>query len=195
MNYPLQISFKAIALSNQGTVTDASGNVVAYVKQKAFKLKEAITVFTDQSQTTPIATIKANKIIDFNAQYFFADMEGNPLGSVKRAGARSLWKADYTILDGAETPVMKVNEENGWVKFVDALVGEIPIVGIFTGYMFNPKYIVTRPDGTELARIRKRPAFLEGKFEIEKLGDIPPAEEMRFLLGCFTSIMLERFRG
>ena len=54
MNYPLQISFKAIALSNQGTVTDASGNVVAYVKQKAFKLKEAITVFTDQSQTTPM---------------------------------------------------------------------------------------------------------------------------------------------
>jgi len=195
MNYPLHISFKAIALSNQGTVTDASDNVIAYVKQKAFKLKEAITVYTDKTQSTPICTIKANKIIDFNAQYFFADMDGQPLGSIRRAGARSIWKADYTVLDPAEQPVMKVNEEKGWVKFVDALVGEIPIVGIFTGYLFNPSYIVTRPDGTEVARIRKRPAMLEGKFDIEKLGEIAPEEEMRFLLGCFTAILLERFRG
>src|SRR4051812_19669784 len=111
MNYPLNISFKAIAFSNQGTVTDATGEVILYVKQKAFKLRESITVFTDVGQTKPICTIQTRKIIDFSAQYFFADMNEQPLGSVRRAGARSLWKADYTVLEVDGNPQLRINEE------------------------------------------------------------------------------------
>jgi hypothetical protein len=122
-------------------------------------------------------------------------MEGEALGSVKRAGARSLWKANYTVLDTEDNPVMKINEENGWVKVLDALLLEVPLLGIFSGYFLNPSYLVTRPDGTPIARIKKEKAFFEGKFKIEKLGEIEPEEELRFLLGCFTSILLERFRG
>jgi uncharacterized protein YxjI len=195
MNYPLLISFKSFALGNQASVTDSTGSVIFFVKQKAFKLREAITVFTDATQSTPLCTIKANKIIDFSAQYFFANMAGDPLGSVKRAGARSLWKANYTLLDTEENPVLKINEENGWVKVLDTVLKDIAIVGMFSGYFFNPSYLVTRPDGTPVARIKKEKAFLEGKFKIEKLGEIDPEEELRFLLGCFTSILLERFRG
>jgi hypothetical protein len=195
MNYPLNISFKAIAFSNQGTVTDASGEVILFVKQKAFKLRESITVFTNAAQTTPICTIQTRKIIDFSAQYFFANMSGEALGSVKRAGARSLWKADYTTLDNDSNPVMKINEENGWIKVLDTVLKEVPVLGIFGGFFFNPSYLVTRPDGTPIARIKKEKALFEGKFKIEKLGEIDPEEELRFLLGCFTSILLERFRG
>jgi uncharacterized protein YxjI len=195
MNYPLLITFKTFALGNQGSVTDSTGSVIFFVKQKAFKLREAITVFTDSSQSTPLCTIRANKIIDFSAQYFFANMEGEALGSVKRAGARSLWKANYTVLDTEDNPVMKINEENGWVKVLDALLLEVPLLGIFSGYFLNPSYLVARPDGTPIARIKKEKAFFEGKFKIEKVGEIEPEEELRFLLGCFTSILLERFRG
>ncbi|HEV7405808.1 MAG TPA: hypothetical protein VGO11_22885 [Chthoniobacteraceae bacterium] len=195
MNYPLRIHFKTLALANQGSVTDSTGSVIFFVKQKAFKLREAITVFTDQTQETPLCTIKANKIIDFSAQYFFANMSGDALGSVKRAGVRSLWKADYTTLDNDGNPVMKINEENGWVKVLDTVLKDIPVAGMFSGLLFNPSYLVTRPDGTPIARIKKEAAFFEGKFKIEKLGEIEPEEELRFLLGCFTSILLERFRG
>jgi uncharacterized protein YxjI len=195
MNYPLLITFKTFALGNQGSVTDSTGSVIFFVKQKAFKLREAITVFTDSSQRTPLCTIRANKIIDFSAQYFFANMEGEALGSVKRAGARSLWKADYTTLDSDGNPVMKINEENGWIKVLDRVFKDIPVAGMFSGLVFNPSYLVTRPDRTPIARIKKEKAFFEGKFKIEKLGEIAPEEELRFLLGCFTSILLERFRG
>lgn len=40
LNYPLTMSFKIVAINPQVTVTDTSGQVVAYVKQKAFRLKE-----------------------------------------------------------------------------------------------------------------------------------------------------------
>ena len=54
---------------------------------------------------------------------------------------RSIFKANYEIHDAADQQVMKIHEENGWIKVSDALVGELPVVGMFTGYMFNPAYI------------------------------------------------------
>ena len=48
MNYPLHLSFKILALARQLRLTDASGNRIFHVKQKVFKLKEAVTVFVDR---------------------------------------------------------------------------------------------------------------------------------------------------
>lgn len=194
MNYPLQISFKLLAIAQQLSVTDATGNLIFYVKQKAFKLKEAVTVFSDVAQTQPRYTINADKVLDFSARYHFADTSGQPVGSVKRQGMKSIWKARYDVLDG-ETPVMTIAEENAWIKVFDALLGEVPIVGMFTGYLFHPAYLVTHVNGTLLMRLEKQPAFFEGKFTIEKYVDMPPVEETRALLSLLMMILLERRRG
>ncbi len=194
MNYPLQISFKIIAIAQQLSITDAQGNLVFYVKQKAFKLKEAVTVFADAGQTQPLYTINADKVLDFSARYHFADNHGNPIGSVKRQGMKSIWKARYDIMDG-ESPVMMISEENAWTKVFDSLLGEIPIVGMFTGYFFHPAYRVTRPDGAMLLRIEKQPAFFEGKFVVEKHMEMSPVEETRALLSLVMMLLLERGRG
>lgn len=194
MNYPLDLSFKIMALTRQVSVTDATGNLILYVKQKAFKLKEAVTIFADQAQTQQLYTINADKVIDFSARYHFAANNGQSLGSVKRQGMKSIWKARYDILDG-ETPVMTISEENPWTKVFDALVGEVPIVGMFTGYVFNPAYRVTRTDGTPVMRLVKQPSFFGGKFSIEQLGQMSPQEEIRTLLSLLMMVLLERRRG
>jgi hypothetical protein len=90
---------------------------------------------------------------------------------------------------------MKINEENGWVKVMDALFGELPIIGMFAGYVFNPTYIVSRIDGTPIARLKKVPAFLEGKFELEQVGPMSPEEETRVILSVLMMTLLERVRG
>jgi uncharacterized protein YxjI len=194
MNYPLQVSFKLLAIAQQLSITDAQGNLISYVKQKAFKLKEAVTVFADVEQTRPLYMINADKVLDFSARYRFTDANGQPIGSVKRQGMKSIWKARYDILDG-ETPVMMISEENGWIKVFDALLGEVPIVGMFTGYFFHPAYKVTHTNGAVLMRLVKQPAFFEGKFVIEKHVDMPPIEETRALLSLIMMILLERRRG
>jgi hypothetical protein len=194
VNYPLTLSFKIVALAPQLSVTDANGDLVCYVKQKLFKLKEAITVFADSQQTRPLYTIKADRVLDFSARYQFADALGQPHGSVKRQGMRSLWKAHYEIYDG-EAPVMTIHEENPWVKVLDALFGEIPILGMLTGYLFHPAYLVIRADGTQVMRLEKQPAFFEGKFRLDKTGELSEAEEQRALLGLLMTLLLERSRG
>ncbi|MEK6588899.1 MAG: hypothetical protein AABY97_08680 [Chloroflexota bacterium] len=194
MQYPLELKFKVLALAPQISVTDAGGQQVFYVKQKLFKLKEAVTVFADTDQTRPLYTLNADRILDFSAQYHFVDLMGMPLGSVKRDGMKSLWRARYNILNGT-APTLTIREENPWVKVVDGLVGEIPLVGLFSGYLFHPAYLVTRGENMRLMRLEKQPSFFEAKFKIDKLAELQPAEETRILLSLLMMVLLERSRG
>ncbi|CAN5152336.1 hypothetical protein BH18ACI2_BH18ACI2_11820 [soil metagenome] len=194
MNYPLNISFKILALARQLALTDVAGNLIFYVKQKAFKLKENVTVFADREQTRQLYTIKADKVLDFSARYHFADEHGVAHGSIRRRGMKSLWKAHYEIFDGEEV-VLTISEENAWTKVLDGLFGEIPVLGMFTGYLFHPAYIVARTNGQPVLRLAKQPAFFEGKFTVEQQGQLTSDEERRALLSLIMMILLERSRG
>ena len=195
MNYPIDFSFKLLAIASQIYIRDASGSLLAYVKQKLFKLREDINVFADENQTQHLFNIKADRVLDFSAKYNFTDARGNFIGSIKRRGMRSIFKASYEIYDPSDVQVMKINEENGWIKVIDSVIGELPVVGMFTGYFFNPSYVVTRMDDSTVARLAKQPAFFEGKFRMSKLGEMAPEEEPRVLLSLLTMTLLERIRG
>jgi hypothetical protein len=54
MKYPLRLSFKVLALSPQISISDAEGRLVMYLRQKFFKLREAVTIFADAEQSRPI---------------------------------------------------------------------------------------------------------------------------------------------
>jgi hypothetical protein len=169
--------------------------MLGYVKQKMFKLKEDIRVFTDESQTNEIFGIRADRVIDFSAKYNFTDASGNLYGSIRRQGMRSLWKAHYEIYDERENPVMEIHEESAWVKVIDGVLGEIPVLGMFTGYLFNPAYLVARSGGAVVARLQKQPAFFEGKFQLTQQSPMDETEETRVLLSVLAMTMLERSRG
>ncbi len=193
MHYPLTLTFKMIALAPQISVTDADGKLIFYVKQKLFKLKEAVNVFADKEQTRLLFTIKADRVIDFSAQYHFRDAAETDLGSMKKRGMKSLWKAHYDIFDGT-TKTMEVGEENPWVKLLDGIFSSIPVLGIFSGYVFHPAYLVSS-QGNVAMRFQKQAAFFEGKFEITKTGELREVEETRALLSLLMIALLEKSRG
>lgn len=195
MNYPLTLSFKLLALASQIYVRDSNGQLIGYVKQKLLKLKEDINVFADEQQTQHLFNIKADRIIDFSAKYNFTDSPGRSLGSIRRKGMRSIFKAHYMVFDENDAQTMEIHEENGWIKVVDSIAGQIPILGMFTGYFFNPSYIVSRTDNTQVARLKKQPAFFEGIFQLEPLAQMGDEEETEVMLSVLTMILLERARG
>ncbi len=194
MHFPLTLSFKKLALAPQISVTDANGELVFYVKQKLFKLKESVTVFGDREQTMPLYTIEADRIIDFSARYHFRDQNGNDIGSIKRQGRRSIWRAHYDIYNGDQV-VAHIQEENAWIKVADALFGEIPLIGMLSGYVFNPTYLVSGSDGTVVVKVKKQPSLLESSFTIEEAIDIDEAAELRTILSILMMTLLERSRG
>lgn len=195
MNFPIDLTFKILALASQIYIRDAQGNLMGYVKQKLFKLKEDINVYVDENKQQILFNIKADRVIDFSARYNFTTSTGQFLGSIKRQGMRSIWKANYEISDANNNLVYKINEENGWIKVADALVGELPIIGMFTGYVLHPAYIVSRNDGTPILRMEKQKAFFEGKFQLVPQAQLNPDEETLILLGTLMTALLERARG
>ena len=110
MNFPLDLKFKLMAISSQISVTDAQGQLVYHVKQKAFKLKEAVTVFADDGQTQTLYTIAADRILDISARYRIEDAGGAELGVLKRHGMRSFWKVHYEIHQDGR-PAFVIREE------------------------------------------------------------------------------------
>ena len=195
MKYPINLSFKILALASQIYIRDADNSLIGYVKQKLFKLKEDINVFADEQQTQHLFNIKADRILDFSANYRFSDAGGRTIGSIKRKGMRSIFKAHYLISDTSGNQVMEIREENGWIKVVDALIGELPIIGMFTGYFFNPSYIVSRSETDQVARLAKEAAFFEGKFQLTPIGQMTEDEESLVLLSVLTMTLMERSRG
>lgn len=195
MDYPLNLSFKILAMAPQISVTNRHGKCVFYVKQKLLKLKESVTVFADAEQTEALYHLNADQVIDFSARYHFTDADGSTVGAVQRRGMKSIWRAHYDIVDGNRT-VLQIREENPWVKVADSLLGEVPIVGLFTGYLFHPAYIVTKAGDIPVMRLEKQPALLEKKFTISKQQiELAPHEETQVLLSLLMMVLLERRRG
>jgi len=192
MNHPLHLTFKFWALAPQVYVRDAGGANVCYVKQQLFKLKEAIKVYSDESMGTLLAEIKADRIIDFSATYTFTDPQGRPFGAVRRKGLRSLWRSHYEIVEnGAHT--FTIREGNPWAKFWDGAIGEIPGLGLLSGYLFHPRYEITDLQGRVCYELHKRPAFLEGKFELVKHAGA--ASDVTILMAVLMMALLEKRRG
>ena len=193
LNYPLTLSFKIIAIAPQIKVTDASGQTVLYVRQKALALREDVRIFADEQQQQLLFQLNADRILDWSANYRVRTADGMTLGNIRRRGMRSLWKATYEVTDADGRDMAHIHEENPWIKVLDGLVGELPIAGMILTMFINPAYLVDR-DQT-LLRMKKEPAFLEGRFTIEKIGEFAEREESLLLASVLMMLLLERSRG
>ena len=195
--FPLRLTFKLLAFAPQFYVHDTNGAAVAYVKQKLFKFKEAVTVYADERQADVRFQIQADRVIDFSARYNFTDAQGMSLGCIKQRGLRSLWKARFDVIDN-EMPIFDINEKSMLTRFLDSLFGQIPVVGLLSGYLFQPAYEVTRLGGEAVMTLTKKPALFEGRFDIELTGAgnrLTPREADQLLLSLMMLVLLERNRG
>ena len=195
LQFPINFKFKICTLANDFVATDASGTTVAYVRQKMFKLKEDILIYSNESKSDTLFRIKADRWLDFSAAYSFTDKEGKEMGKIVRKGWRSIWKTSYELVDQNQNIQYHVNEENAWVKVWDSLLGEVPLLGMFTGYFFNPAYLVTDLNGKVVAKIKKQASFFGRHFEVSKLADIDQDDQERIMLGLMMMILPERRKG
>ncbi len=195
IQFPVNFEFKIGTFANDFTATDSGGNVIAYVKQKMFKLKEDILIYNDGSKTKINYRIKADKWLDFSTAYAFFDTKDKEFGKIVRKGWRSIWKASYEIVDESQNIQYHVSEKNAWVKVFDSLLGQIPILSVFTGYLFNPSYVVVDIQRNEIVELKKKASFFGRRFEVAKIGKMDSNDDDRIMLGLMMMILLERRRG
>ena len=195
MKFPLALSFRILAIAPQISAFDADGALRLHVRQRLLKLKESVKVFADGAQSRLLYTIDADRVIDWSARYAIAAADGRPMGTVARKGMRSLWRAEYHV-DTAGGSHYVVREENPWAKVMDGFLSEIPVLGLFSGYLFHPAYRITREPGHAMVlRAEKVPALLESRFRVTAEAPLPEDDQATLVLALFMLLLLERRRG
>lgn len=100
-------------------IYDSADNLVAYSKLKAFKLKEDIRLFTDETMSTPVMIISARSIIDFSAAYdITVAATGEKVGALRRKGFKSMFRDEWEMLDTADNVIGTMKEDSAVAALV-----------------------------------------------------------------------------
>lgn len=188
MEYPLELRYKTTEREPQVSVADATGDLIFIMNHTPSENGSAVLVYADAERSALRYIISPDWILDFSAQYHFTDHDGEMLGSVRRDGERSLWRARFEIMNGGP-PNLQIREENSLAKFMDAILGEIPLVGAVIPRLV---YLVSAEDGATLMRIEKQPKLFQSRFKIEKQSEIDPSQETRILLSLLILFLVEQ---
>ncbi len=131
-------------------VYDAQGQLVGYCKQKAFKLKEDIRLFTDESRSTELLRLSARSIIDFGATYDVTTPDGGAVGSLRRKGLKSSFVRDeWLVFDEEGEQIATIRETGSFTPFVRRYIDNIAV-------FFPQRFEVLREsDGAHIATLRQ----------------------------------------
>lgn len=110
---------------------DDQDKLLCFAKQKAFKLREEITFYSDESQSNVLFKVKARNIMDLAGTYDMFDSNNKLMGSIRRKGLASTFVRDeWLILDNQEREIGQVTEDSlalGVVRrFIDFVALLIP---------------------------------------------------------------------
>ena len=105
-------------------IYDAQQKEILFAHLKGFKLKEDITLYTDESKTIDVINIKARSIIDFSSAYDFYDVKnGKKIGAAKRKGFRSIFRDEWILMAAdSDTEIGKIQEDSAMMAFLRRFV-------------------------------------------------------------------------
>lgn len=93
-------------------IEDHAGKEAGYCRQKSFRLREDIRVYTDRSQSTELLCIRARSVLDFSTTYDVTLPDGTPLGSLRRKGLKSTFVRDSWLALSDEGQEIGLVEED-----------------------------------------------------------------------------------
>jgi hypothetical protein len=121
------------------------GSLLGFCKQKAFKLKEDIRVYSDESMEQERFVIKARSVIDFSAAYDVCNSgDDAPVGALRRRGLSSMLRDEWVTLDPDDNQIGSIREDS----LAKALVRR------FLCNLIPQSYSLTDNSGRTLAELR-----------------------------------------
>ncbi|KAA0225042.1 MAG: hypothetical protein D8M53_07005 [Armatimonadetes bacterium] len=94
-------------------IYDAANRLVAFSHQKAFRLREDIRLYSDESKSREVLYIRARQIVDFSAAYdVFDTASGQKVGALKRKGWSSLVRDNWVLMNDLDVEIGRIVEDS-----------------------------------------------------------------------------------
>ncbi|SMB88357.1 hypothetical protein [Deinococcus hopiensis] len=200
--FPLSLEFK-FSLFTELRVTDASGHLIAVVKEKKFSIRDEVRVFADEARKHQTHGIRAQGLmagaLDWKARRLIQRADKSEVGALQAQGMRTLWAAGYELLGPDGRPEFTIRDDHPWLGVLEGVIGAVPLVGDVVAmgfdYLVNPTYTVTDAAGQPAFRVRKRRSVFSRRFTVEELRPVRPEETELVTLGLVQVVLRERERG
>lgn len=168
-------------------VYDETGAVVAYSEQKAFKLKEDIRIFADETKTVELLSIQARQVLDWSAAYDVTDSTtGEKVGALRRCGGKSILRDEWKFLDAEEREIGTLIEDSMGLALLRRLLTNL----------VPQRYDVFMPDvttGTKVANLDQN--FNPFVYKLDVDFSFDQAGRFDHRLGIAAAILLAAVEG
>ena len=181
-----RIRKKVLTIWNKYWIEDYNKNILGFSKQKMFKLKEDIRIYTDEKMTKELFRIKQQEILDIWGTFAVIDSSTNTiLGYIKRKALMSTFAWDeWDVLDAYKRPIGGIHESKGRGlarKFVP-------------GGKLIPERMTLKLNNVPVAEINQEFKIIGDIWELKCLA-VPEWFDRRTLLGGLLLMgMIERQR-
>ena len=175
---------QAIALTGKFRFYDPAGRMVMFSEQKMFRLREDIRVYSDESKSQEVLSIKARQIMDFSAAYDVVDTALNQkAGALRRKGLRSILRDEWEVLDANDNVIGQLFEDS---------VGLALLRRLLLGSWLPQNYDMT-VRGTRVADLRQNFNLFRYELNLDFSMDISHLLDRR--VGIAAGILLATVEG
>lgn len=169
------------------SLPDAAGNegeALAFVEQKRFKFKEDIRFYSDETKSVELLRIKARQRFDPAARYDITGPDGEKIGEIQKAFARSLLRSSYLLFDAQGNQVCEATERSLAVALFRRLVGLVPYVGDYADWLPIPYHFVFTRGDQVLVHHTRRAWKLTDHYTIDCTPDSERTLDRRLVLAA-----------
>ena len=169
---------KRLTFGRQYHIESPAGTTVGFCKQKVFKLREDVRVWTGPDQQQELWRLATQKILDFNASFQVIDSATNGvLAVVRRKGWKSIFKPVWLLFDAGGQERGTFSVDSGWMVL---LRRKLPLGGLIFPTTYHLR--LHTPNGLrEVARAVERRRLWGNAFDVHRVPGAPI--DMRVVLG------------
>ena len=166
---------------------DDSDNLLLFSKMKAFKLREDIRLYTDESMETEVLKITTKSIFDIGGTYDVVDsVSGERIGALRRKGLKSsLLRDEWVIVSETGQEEGKISEDSQWKALVRRWVDMASLL--------MPQSYTATIGGVEVAEFRQRWNPLTMHMDLDFSRDTEVLLDRR--LGLAAAVLLCAIEG
>ncbi len=175
---------QVFALTGKLRFFNPQEQLVLYVEQKMFRLREDIRVYGDESKSQELLLVKARSIIDWAAAYDVLDgATGQKIGTLRRKGWSSMVRDEWEVLDVNDQPIGKLFEDS---------IGQALLRRLLLGSLLPQNYDMSIGE-TRVADLRQR--FNPFAYQMDLDFSMDTSNKLDHRIGIAAAILLALIEG